>query len=225
MDSFTLVKEKMEVFVHLRIEKHGDEKVSAYDAHLSGDFSNSVLLKLHPDLRDTFYKAGEQGDVEDFKKELRFQHIAKPIQWDLKIPRTLLRMHDIDDPREDLVLGDGETDKFQFAMLEGGTVKLAFRVKLPDMTEEQVTKLLRANGQTMPVSLECAPLEDAPDNYEQADLLAQEPMSEARALAESQFAPSPLTPDDVVMAEQWATAPIDPAPKTKRAKKEAATAE
>jgi hypothetical protein len=187
LELFSLVKEKMDVVVQLRLEKHGDDNVNAYDARLSGIFSNSVMLKLHADLRDCFYKAAAQGDVEGFKKELRFPLITKPTPWDLEIPRTLLRLHDAHDSANDLVLGDGKTDNFVFAPMEGGSVKLWFRVKLAEMTEEQTAKLLRANGQKLAVSLECAPLEEKPDNFEQADLLAQEPHSEARKKADSMF--------------------------------------
>lgn len=214
IEPFSLVKDKMSVFIHLRIEKHGENNVNAYDAKLSGNFSNSVLLKLHPDLRDTFYKAAQQADIDGFKKELRFPRIAKPVAWDLEIPRTLLRLHDVHDANEDLILSDGTTDNFVFDMLEGGTVKLSCRVKLAEMSEEQVAKLLRANGQEMPISLECAALEEKPDNFEQAELITQEPISPAREKAESMFSAPPddqalnvaQSPDDVVDATY-----IDPA--------------
>ncbi len=191
LDTFNLVREKMEVFIHLRLEKHGDNNVNAYDAKLTGNFSNSILLKLHPELRDAFYKESAQVDVEGFKKELRFPRIAKATHWDLEIPRTLLQLHDIPGEDSDLVLGDGKTDGFVFDMLEGGTVKLSLRVKLAEMSNEQVSKLLRANGQTIPVSLECAALEENLDNFEQAELITQEPKSAAREEAESLFSKPP----------------------------------
>lgn len=212
IDPFALVKEKMEIYVNLRIEMHGEDKVSAYDVKLSGNFSNSVLLKLHPELRDTFYKAGDQADVEDFKRELRFPMIDnKAIQWALEIPRTMLRLHDVQDSGEDLVLTDGKTKKFEFDMLEGGTVKLSFLVQLGELEEEQVTKLLRANGQTMPISLESAPTEEKPDNFEQADLLSQGEHSDARKEAENAFKAPPadpnMTPEQVVQADTWTNPP------------------
>lgn len=202
IETFQLVKEKMEIFVHLRIEKHGENNVNAYDIKASGNFSNSVLLKLHPDLRDIFYKDADQKDVEGFKKDLRFPRIAKAIAWDLEVPRVLARLHDVSDPDEDLILSDGKADKFEFDMLEGGTVKLSFRIKLAEMEESTVAKLLRANGQTLPVSFECAALEEKPDNFQQAELITQEPHSAARAEAESMFKAPPseaeLTPQSVV---------------------------
>lgn len=199
---FNLIKEKMAITVQLRIEKHGDENVNAYDARLQGNFPNAVLLKLHPELRDTFYKPAQQGDFEqDFYPERRFPQIDT-VAWGLEIPRTLLRLHDASDPCDDLVLGGGTTDKFVLEMLAGGTVKMSFRVKLGELDEDDVAKLLRANGQTIPISLECAAEEEKPDNFEQVDLITQEPHSAARAEAESLFSapPTTMTLDDVVDA-------------------------
>lgn len=189
IELFNLVKEKMTVYVHMRIEKHGDENVTAFDIKLSGDFSNSILLKLHPDLRDTFYVADRQADVEGFKKKLRFPRIDNVMKWTQEIPRTLLTLHDSHDAGGDLVLANGHTDKFEFDMLEGGTVKLSCRVRPVELTDEQLLKLNRANGQTLQVSLECAPLEEKADNFEQVEQLSitgAEP-SEARKKLESLF--------------------------------------
>lgn len=200
IEAFTLVKEKMEVFVQLRTEKHGEDNANAYDLRLSGDFSNSVLLKLHPDLRDHFYKDSEQREIDEFKRVLRFPRIAKPLVWDLEIPRILSHLHDVDDEANDLVLSGGVADTFKIEMKEGGTVHLSFRIKLAAVDEDQIVKLHRANGQKLRVSVECAEAEEQPDNYEQADLLSREPMSDARAKAESAFSAAPPNMDDVVDA-------------------------
>lgn len=229
---FELVKEKLALGnVNVRLEKHGDENVNAYDLKFTGNFANAVLLKFDAKLRDLFYTVAAQSDVEeDFYPQLRFPLLG-PVTWDLEVPRTKLRLHDIDDDAHDLVLSDGKTNKFAFEMLEGGTVKLSFRVQFSELDEDDVAKLLRANGQTVPVSLECEPLEAKPDNYEQADLLTQEPHSAARAEAESLFSAPPtdmaisvdagnpagdqtatalIQGDDVVDATY--TPPTDPAP-------------
>lgn len=186
-EEFELVKEKMEVYIHLGLHKHGDSNVNAYYAKLSGNFSNSILLKLNEDLRDAFYVEAAQGDIDGFKKELRFPKMYKAVAWNLEIPRTLLRLHDAHNEHDDLVISDGKTDTFVFDMLEGGTVKMSMRVQLPELTDDQVSKLLKLNGQTAVVSLESAPLEENPDNFEQADLLSQEPHSAAREEAENLF--------------------------------------
>lgn len=221
IELFNLVKDKMGVTVHLRIEKHGEDNVNAYDVKLSGDFSNSILLKLHPELRDTFYVADRQGDVEGFKKALRFPFISSAIKWDQEVPRVKLTLHDVHDDGESLILQDGHADKFDFTMLEGGTVKLTCRVKLAEPTEDQITKLLRANGQTFPVSLECAPIEEKADNFEkveQLSLAGTEP-SAARLKAEDMFLKPPT---DMTLADpeqvETESVTIDP-PKPKRTKR------
>jgi len=225
IEIFNLVKDKMEVYVNLRIEKHGENNENGYDVKCRGRFSNSILLKFDAELRDALYMDDEQRDVEDFKKKLRFPRIAKPIAWELEVPRTLLRLHDADNSAEDLVLSDAKTDSFVFEPMEGGTVELSFRVKLKEPSEEQVMKLLRANGQTIPISLECAALEEKQDNFQQAELLTQEPMSEARKEAESMFdkpgTDMALKPDDVVAAAEPEAAPetptnVEPITKAKR---------
>jgi len=200
--SFDLTKEKLQLAnVNVRLEKHGDENVNAYDLKFTGNYPNAILLKLNPALRDVFYTTAQQGDLdEDFFPQLRFPALGAQ-SWDLEIQRTVLRLHDIDDDAHDLVISDGKTNKFQFEMLEGGTVKLSFRVQFSKLDEDDVAKLLRANGQAVPVSLHQAAVEDKPDNFEQADLLTQEPHSAARAEAESLFNPPPvITPESVVMS-------------------------
>lgn len=201
MNIFELVKESMEVSVHLRVEKHGEEKVNAYDAKLRGNFQNAVLLKLAPGLRETFYVASEQQDIVDGTayQDLRFPQIGA-IPWDLEIGRVTVRMHDLDDEENDLLLTGMTADKFSFSMLEGGTVRLSLRVKLGAIDDEAtIMKLLRANNQQLPVTLFQAELEEEPDNYDQVEQLTREPHSAARAEAESLFKLPPSTPESVVM--------------------------
>lgn len=196
-----LLKEKMEVTVQLRVERHGDNKVNAYDARLRGSFNNGVLLKLAPGLRETFYETDGQTDLVDgvSYQTLRFPQIGS-IGWGLELPRMVMRLHDVDDERNDLVLSGMTADKFKFEMLEGGTVRLELRVKLGAIDDDAtIMKLLRANNQELPVSLFQAAVEEAPDNYEQAEQLAKEPHSAAREEAESLFNPPPKTPESVVM--------------------------
>lgn len=213
--AFELVSEKcMLAHVNVRTEMHGDERHRAYDLKFTKDFPNAVLKKFHPDLLDTFYAASKQSDIDaDYKPNLKFG-LMGAVAWDLEIPRTMLTIHDPDG--RDLVLGDGKTNKFKFEMLDGGTVKMSFRCQFPELEEDDVAKMLRALNETVPISLSCKELEEKPDNFQQADLLAQEPMSEAREKAEAAFTVSApagdaasglptletsAPPDDVVDAE------------------------
>lgn len=196
--TFELVSEKCTLdHVNVRTEMHGDERHRAYDLKFSKDFPNAVLKKFHPDLLDTFYAAAKQQDIDaNYKPNLKFG-LMGAVAWDLEIPRTMLTIHDPDG--NDLVLGDGKTNKFKFEMLDGGTVKMSFRCQFPELEEDDVAKMLRALNETVPISLSCKELEEKPDNFQQADLLAQEPMSEAREKAEAAFtAGAAPAGDDVV---------------------------
>lgn len=186
IQTFELVSEKcMLAHVNVRTEMHGDERHRAYDLKFTKDFPNAVLKKFHPELLDTFYAASKQTDIEaDYKPNLRFG-LMGAVAWDLEIPRTMLTIHDPDG--NDLVLGDGKTNKFKFEMLDGGTVKMSFRCQFPELEEDDVAKMLRALNETVPISLSCTTAEEKPDNFEQAELITQEPMSDARKEAEAAF--------------------------------------
>lgn len=203
-EPFYLIRERMDIKVKMRTEKHGDEDVSAYDVMLAGAFANAILLKLDPELRPALY-AMEQGDLIDTTAfhTLKFDLLG-PLTWGLEMGRMVLELHDEDDERNNLVLTGREVDKFHFQLLPGGTVKLGLRVKLGVMDDEDdLLKLLRAANQQMLVSLHQEAIEEAGDNFEQAEQLAKEPLSEARMKADAAFF-NPVgaqSPDEVVMAE------------------------
>lgn len=203
-EPFYLIRERMDIKVKMRTEKHGDEDVSAYDVMLAGAFANAILLKLDPELRPALY-AMEQGDLIDTTAfhTLKFDLLG-PLTWGLEMGRMVLELHDEDDERNNLVLTGREVDKFHFQLLPGGTVKLGLRVKLGVMDDEDdLLKLLRAANQQMLVSLHQAAIEEAGDNFEQAEQLAKEPLSEARMKADAAFfnPAGAQSPDEVVMAE------------------------
>jgi hypothetical protein len=212
-DPFYLIRERMNVKVKLRTEKHGDEDVNAYDVMLSGSFANAVLSKLNPELRPMLYTQ-EQGDLVDGQtfNTLRFPEFG-PIDWELSMGRIILVIHDEDDERESLQLINREADKFTFELLQGGTVKLGLRVKLGVMDDEEaLLKLLRASNQQMLISLEQAEIEQAPDNFEQAEQLSHEPLSEARTKAEAAFF-NPVgaqSPEELVLSEPDFSDPPNP---------------
>lgn len=203
-DPFNLTRDRMSVKVKLRTEKHGDDDVNAYDVMLYGAFANAILLKLDPGLRPFLYTQ-EQGDLIEGQtfNTLRFPELG-PLDWTLAMPRMTLVIHDETDEGESLTLTNREADKFNFALLPGGTVNLGLRIKLGEIEDEDVLlKLLRASHQQLLVSLHQVAPEVAQDNFEQAEGL-REPMSDERKEAEKLFA-NPVgaqTPDEVVGDEQ-----------------------
>ena len=204
-DPFNLVRDRMSVKVKLRTEKHGDDDVNAYDVMLAGAFANAILLKLSPELRPFLYTQ-EQSDLLDGQtfNTLRFPELG-PLDWTLTMPRMTLVIHDEHDEDESITLTDREADKFTFSLLPGGTVNFGLRVKVGEIEDEDVLlKLLRASHKEFLVSLTQAEVQKPQDNFEQAEQLSKEPMSESRKEAEKLFA-NPVgaqTPEELIGAEE-----------------------
>lgn len=249
IEPFTLVKERFTLAnVNTRKENHGDEIHKGYDLKFVGKMHNSVLLKFHPELRDAFYKAGPQRDVEDNQKPVLRMPKIGDISYDMEIPRTLLRIHDIDSEKNDFVMGGGRTNNFKFSMMEGGSVEVSFRVQYSRPEEEEMLKAMRVEFQDIQISLSCAEEEKKPDNFEQAELITKAPHSPARVEAESLFLAAPtdmkLAPEektvegaikkaDEILADskpkrvtkEPAAEPAADAPKAKRASRKAVEVE
>lgn len=203
-EPFYLVRDRMLVKVKLRTEKHDDEDVNAYDVMLSGAFANAVLLKLSPDLRPMFYTQ-EQADMIDGQTFNTLRAPQLGVQnWALYMPRMILTIHDEDDENESLVLTDREADKFTFELLAGGTVNLGLRVRVGEVEDDDVLlKLLRTSHKQFLISLHQTTVEQALDNFEQAENM-HEPMSDERKAAEKAFV-NPLgaqSPAELIGAEE-----------------------
>jgi hypothetical protein len=190
LETFTLVKERCTLAnLNIRTEMHGDERQRAVDLQFDFSGANNLLAKLHPDLRHAFYKQQDTQDMlsNDHTPVLRFP-LMGPISWDLEIPRTRLQLHG-ETPADDVVLGDGKTNKFKLTLMDGGTVKWHFRVQFSNPDDKAIAGLSRFLNDTVPVSLECRSVdEDEGDNFDQVEKLSQAPMSEARQKAEDLFA-------------------------------------
>lgn len=191
IDLFTLVRERCLLGnLNIRTEMHGDEREAAIDLKFSFSSANNLLLKLHADLRAAFYRADDTRDLvnPDHMPHLRFPLLGAQ-SYELEIPRTKLRVHDAEDASHDVVLGGGKTNKFKLTLKEGGTVDWEFRCQFSKPDEDSVAKLMRVLNQVVPISLECADVEEEPDNFqkvEQLSLTGTAP-SAARLEAESLF--------------------------------------
>lgn len=229
IEPFALVTETMEVYVNLRIEKHGDDNVNGYDIKLSGSFANHAILpKLDAELLPALYTDDKQRELDEFKKKLRFPRLfSKAVAYDWEVPRVVATLHDEHDAANSLVISDCTADKFSILAKELGIVELGLRVKTKDLTEDQVMKLLRANGQELNISLECKPAEEKPDNFQQAldmGTPAPDQQSEAWKAANAVFTEPPPGADNLPALEASAPPPAE-APAAKPAKKSKPTAE
>lgn len=130
----------------------------------------------------------------DHMPHLRYPLLGQQT-WELEIPRTLLRIHDVDNEKHDVVLSGGKTNKFQLTMMNGGTVKWKFRVQFSQPDEDSIAKLMRVMNQVVPVTLECADEDQETDNFEKVEQLSLTGTgpSAARLEAESLFDQKPAT--------------------------------
>jgi len=195
MQDFYLHKERA-LLAHLntRTELHGDEEQPACDLKLELSLHNSVLNKLHAELREVFYTADKQMDLEqDHLVNLRFPQMSA-FSWDTELPRAVLTIHD--DLDGDFII-QGKANKFKLELLEGGTTKLQIRFQMGEIDPQDAATLFGMLRQTVSISLQAAAEEEKKDNFEQADLLSQEPMSEARAEAERAFKGAVTSPDEI----------------------------
>lgn len=209
VEPFALVKERcLLAHLNLRAEKHGDESEPALDIKLELTTANSVLKKLAPGLLDALYDFDKQTDIEDeFKRKLRFPLLGV-LPWDLEVPRTKLTVTDIDGYA--VVLTDGRANKFRIQALDGGSVKLVFRCQFSQPDEDAAASLMRVLQQNVTVDLESVAPAEEPDNFQQADLLGQEPHSAARTEAEKLFNPAGAqSPEELIGLQP--EAPPEPA--------------
>lgn len=215
IDPFSLTKERfLLAHINVRSEKHGKEREPAFDMNFEASLHNSVLTKLHPELRALLYFADATKDFVDSEHmpHLRFPLISA-VPYGLEVPRTMLTIH-AGDEGDDLVLIDGKTKKFVIQPIDGGSVKIKFQVQFSKPDEKQVPKLMNLLQKDVTISLASQAAEEVLDNFEQAELLSQEPMSEARQAAEDLFskptggAPLELEGDTAGQTENEAVAEV-----------------
>lgn len=181
--------------LNTRVEKHGDESVSAIDLSVSYDAPNSVLDQFADGLLDAFYKAAEGGD--DQATIDGFEISAKPLlKWKavgpLKLSTELVgHRFAIDyglDEESALVLASCNVGKFSLELKEGGTVSMKFRVQTNSgLTEQIIGKLAMLISQEVRIQL------TPPDVHKNED----EP---GLVLHGAEEPDAPLTPEDVFTA-------------------------
>ena len=191
-ETFQLVRERcLLTNINLRSERHGDEQEPAIDLAFEFSGANNLLLKLHPDLRASFYRADDNADIDaDHMPHLRYPAIGE-VAWDLEVPRVRLELFDELSPAAGVVLTGGKVNKFKLTMTDGGTVKWKFRAQFSQPDPDDIARLVHFQNKACPVSLECADEEDEGDNFAQAEAMGREPHSEARNAAEDLFKAPP----------------------------------
>jgi hypothetical protein len=117
--------------INARAERHGDDRVPAFDLKFEAAMPNNVLLDFHPELRQMLFKRNDDPDLveqgeEDALTALRFPKMS-PIKWDFEgTGYTLTVGYGIGGP-SDITLAECKVDKFTFEPQNGGSVVVRFR--------------------------------------------------------------------------------------------------
>ena len=147
--------------LNLRAEKHGDKNVTGADLSVSVTLSNDYLAEFHPTLKAAFYRAphpsemdlAEQADSENpALTRLVFGSKIEGLSWRQEITGAHFTVHFGTGGKSDIKLPDVVADSFKLTFLDGGSVKITFRIKcLPD--EKQIGKLSLLIGNEIEFSL------------------------------------------------------------------------
>lgn len=139
-----------------RIEKHGDDDVSAVSLGLTIVGPNTMLDVLVPGLREMLYKPVEGQEqlpgVEPATPLLRANGIeavslsACLEGWTLKIDRGI-------DESDPIALGGSKVDAFSVVPREGGSVDFRFRVGSSDINEDEAGWLFGHLKQSISITL------------------------------------------------------------------------
>ena len=180
--------------LNTRIEKHGDESVSAVDISISYDAPNTVLEQFSPGLLDAFYKEAELGDdsqgvidgLEITGKPLLRHPQMAPIKFTNEMAGHRFAIdYGIGDDSA-LVLPSVDVGKFSLELKEGGTVSMKFRIQANQgLTEQIIGKLAMLISQEVRIQL--TPPEVKPEAEEEPSLVLPGMDEEDK----------PLTPEDV----------------------------
>lgn len=183
--------------LNTRIEKHGDESVSAVDLSINYDAPNTVLEQFSPGLLDAFYKEAELGDDSQEVLEgleitgkplLRFPQMA-PIKFTNELTGHRFAIDYGLDEDSAIVLPSVDVGKFSLELKEGGTVSMKFRVQANQgLTEQIIGKLAMLISQEVKIQL--TPPEVKPEEDETPSLVLPGMDQETK----------PLTPEDVFTA-------------------------
>jgi hypothetical protein len=118
--------------VNFRQELHGEDHVRACDLKFEGVVGNDVLIAFHPELRSMLFKKNDQPDLVDQAdpealSALRFPRLGT-LKYDWEgTGYTLTIDHGLGD-KSNIVLGDCKLDGIRIDPMQGGSVRLAFRV-------------------------------------------------------------------------------------------------
>lgn len=139
-----------------RIEKHGDEDVTAVDIKLVYRASNDVLACFSPTLKSSLYYLDEsvQGQViseAGYLPNVKNPKI-EPLKWKDKYEHMIFRIHNGVRPADDMIFVDAKASKFVIHPMEGGTVTVEFMVQAL-LGDNSMDKLIHLEKSEVHISL------------------------------------------------------------------------
>lgn len=130
---FELDQQVMLTGVNARAEIHGDERVSAFDLTFAAECTSEVLSEFHPSLRNMLFKAPDSPDLVqqigegDTLTDLRFPLMGS-LKWDWEGTGYHLSVAHGVGGKSDIQLMDCKVNKFKLTAINGGSVRVEFRV-------------------------------------------------------------------------------------------------
>jgi hypothetical protein len=145
-----------------RVEKKGGnkEKVPAADLHFSCVQSADVLAFFSPTLKSFVFDEKGPRDLAD-GLPLRDPHMVYPLSRDEELLNATVKLdYGVKAPME---FEDAKVNRFEITPMEGGSVKVGFRVQCkPD--EKQIGKLYLLQEQSVTLSIEPGELPEMKEN-------------------------------------------------------------
>lgn len=147
--------------VNIRSENHGEELATAVDLKLETMFTNDFLAHFAPTLKHSLYyvnpdKGGDlvdQSHAEDahYAPSLRYPKLG-PLKWDEELTGATFTVHTGAVSGKDMELELSNVNEFTLEPIEGGMVRLTFRVQTHPC-ERDIGRLASFIKQTVEVSV------------------------------------------------------------------------
>ena len=142
--------------INMRLEKHGDESVTALDLKFIRTGPNSELGMLHPKLQAMLYwrskMTNDQRSIEGVEQvlpDLRFPELGTLV-WDLEMTARIV----IQTGTGEMVLNPVKVNQFRIDPLQGGSVETTFRVQTSEFPDGALDTLGRMLDSDVTITLE-----------------------------------------------------------------------
>ena len=140
-----------------RIERHGDENVTAVSLGIKITGPNTLLDLLADGLHPTLYRAAdEQPQLEGVEESLPLLRTRAVERFKVRMPDMigwrLVIEHGIDDD-SGIDLHEAKVDKFVVEPFEGGSCEISFRVGTSDVDETYLGRLGMKLGREVMITL------------------------------------------------------------------------